>query len=715
MILHNLIKSYKKEIIYNYLDKLLYLLIIDIMALLQTELNQGKQYLRTRRNLEKKLIEPFQTYSDPELEALNNKFTSTLSEYGRVKKNYMDNINQYISYQNNKYAGKIIKTKDSSALYYVTKQGKYRYFPSAAWGPNSAAAASGCGGPITTVDSLNNLNLSPGPPMRVNEPCGIENKNVLVQKQIGASPNPKYCTKWVPTSPDFTKCGCDWTRNAGSDAASYFDSGFDWGNSYRWCASAGANNYGENCTEGENSGCRLNSKGHCVTKEPYPPPITSRECDETIPSDETGYCVCMDGSKKAIVDTGHLPFTCTEACTPEAPSFNWKDIANCQTQRESGVCQVCKKGFTLMNNACAITPIANCTDQQGTVCNACRQYWNLENNKCVQPPVPFFIGSNYPYHSENEARDACINAGFDRLCNKPEMPAKCACGWYMDNNIGYPGYKMDEDAAGWGLTGCGGTNTWNNCEWTDARGGAYCCNGPPPPPPPPPPGPPPNATSCGGDACNYENQFCPPSVDGGNRSPGGMLCVRGRWTAAPYTTCRDANPGYQLVQNVATKCRAGGCNAALGQHDWLDMCNAPQGNEHTCCATNANIFDRLAIRPAAPSCFHPETLVTMQDGSKKPMKDIEFDDILEGNRTVTATLKIKGGEIYYKIYSEQLKDFIFVTGFHLIQEPCTNNFIPVSEYSGSIKTDSATAAMSCLVTSDNCIPVGEYLFWDWED
>ncbi len=37
------------------------------------------------------------------------------------------------------------------------------------------------------------------------------------------------------------------------------------------------------------------------------------------------------------------------------------------------------------------------------------------------------------------------------------------------------------------------------------------------------------------------------------------------------------------------------------------------------------------------------------------------------------------------------------------------------DYDKAIKTELWDKELSCLVTSNNLIPIGEYIFWDWED
>jgi len=116
-------------------------------------------------------------------------------------------------------------------------------------------------------------------------------------------------------------------------------------------------------------------------------------------------------------------------------------------------------------------------------------------------------------------------------------------------------------------------------------------------------------------------------------------------------------------------------------------------------------------------CFHPETKIKLKNGSYKAMKDLNLGEKLTNNIEVIAVLRIKGEEKdkYYKIYSKELNDYIFVTGTHLIQHPKTKKFIPVEQYENANITSSWTNEMSCLVTSNHNIPIGEFIFYDWED
>lgn len=122
-------------------------------------------------------------------------------------------------------------------------------------------------------------------------------------------------------------------------------------------------------------------------------------------------------------------------------------------------------------------------------------------------------------------------------------------------------------------------------------------------------------------------------------------------------------------------------------------------------------------------CFHPNTPLVLQNGTIKTISSIDLGDILENGSKVLITLKIKANEetydkdnCFYKLYSKHYDDYIYVTGHHLIQDPKTKEFMKVKYYKDAIRDDSIKSDyLSCLVTSDHRIKVGEHTFWDWDD
>ena len=101
------------------------------------------------------------------------------------------------------------------------------------------------------------------------------------------------------------------------------------------------------------------------------------------------------------------------------------------------------------------------------------------------------------------------------------------------------------------------------------------------------------------------------------------------------------------------------------------------------------------------------------------MKQISLGDILENGSTVLATMKIKNhqDEAFYKIRTNDagLGKFTYVTGSHLVQQTDSERFIYVRDHNNADKTNKISSELSCLITDDHLIKIGNNTFWDWED
>jgi nucleoid-associated protein YgaU len=114
-------------------------------------------------------------------------------------------------------------------------------------------------------------------------------------------------------------------------------------------------------------------------------------------------------------------------------------------------------------------------------------------------------------------------------------------------------------------------------------------------------------------------------------------------------------------------------------------------------------------------CFSRNTPIKLLDGRVILMKDIKIGDVLINGVMVQATMQIQSSQDdpFYKIYSEEIKDYIYVTGSHHIQNG--DKYVLVRDFDKSEKLDTVDDELCCLVTSDHTIPIGEFTFWDWED
>lgn len=119
---------------------------------------------------------------------------------------------------------------------------------------------------------------------------------------------------------------------------------------------------------------------------------------------------------------------------------------------------------------------------------------------------------------------------------------------------------------------------------------------------------------------------------------------------------------------------------------------------------------------ALGKCFHPFTSLKLQDGTIKYMKDIDLGDVLEDGSIVESVLKIDNKKDKLPFYSikDETKD-ILVTGAHLVFDETKNTFVKVENYKKATKTNKTYDWFSCLITDTHCIPIGNEIFWDWED
>ena len=124
-------------------------------------------------------------------------------------------------------------------------------------------------------------------------------------------------------------------------------------------------------------------------------------------------------------------------------------------------------------------------------------------------------------------------------------------------------------------------------------------------------------------------------------------------------------------------------------------------------------------------CFHPDTLIKLKNNKFVKIKDINTNDILKTGNKVYGTMKLSninenGNQVedMYTVKNGENNEEIVVSGSHLIYDPEVNGFVKVKDLKGkypSIKTDIKCPDLYCLITSDHTIPIGKWIFHDWED
>ena len=129
-------------------------------------------------------------------------------------------------------------------------------------------------------------------------------------------------------------------------------------------------------------------------------------------------------------------------------------------------------------------------------------------------------------------------------------------------------------------------------------------------------------------------------------------------------------------------------------------------------------------------CFHPETKLDLKNGNKVSMKDVELNSILKNGTRVLSVMKLsnldENGTIIEKMYrvkrniknnndNDNDNDYILVSGSHLIYNPDSKQFVQVKDLPNSEISQVDCDVLSCLITSNHTIPIGDWIFHDWED
>jgi len=122
-------------------------------------------------------------------------------------------------------------------------------------------------------------------------------------------------------------------------------------------------------------------------------------------------------------------------------------------------------------------------------------------------------------------------------------------------------------------------------------------------------------------------------------------------------------------------------------------------------------------------CFHPETTIQLKNKAYVNMKDIELGAVLKNGATVKSVMRIsnldENGNYIEKLYAMrdgENEEEILVSGSHLVFDPILKTYVHVQDLLGRAeKINEDCKEFSCLITSNHTIPIGKWLFHDWED
>lgn len=118
------------------------------------------------------------------------------------------------------------------------------------------------------------------------------------------------------------------------------------------------------------------------------------------------------------------------------------------------------------------------------------------------------------------------------------------------------------------------------------------------------------------------------------------------------------------------------------------------------------------------TCFHPSTLIKLSNGSVCEMKNLHLGDVLETGSKVMAVMKLSnyGNDVYYAFNRRGIDGGdVYVTGNHFVKS-AGGGYIHAKDHPDAVPMpDKEIDELSCLITDDHRIQIGEMTFWDWED
>ena len=108
-------------------------------------------------------------------------------------------------------------------------------------------------------------------------------------------------------------------------------------------------------------------------------------------------------------------------------------------------------------------------------------------------------------------------------------------------------------------------------------------------------------------------------------------------------------------------------------------------------------------------CFDENTLIMMNNNTKKRVADIRIGDVLLDNNEVTACIKVATeGSVMYNLYE------IIVSDTHIVNYK--NKWISVSQHPDAIRVNSYSKPyLYCLNTSNKIINIHDIIFTDWDE
>ena len=120
-------------------------------------------------------------------------------------------------------------------------------------------------------------------------------------------------------------------------------------------------------------------------------------------------------------------------------------------------------------------------------------------------------------------------------------------------------------------------------------------------------------------------------------------------------------------------------------------------------------------------CFHGDTKIIAND-NLTTIKEVKEGDILKNGQQVYGIMKLHNLDInnniiekLYEIPNGELNSKVLLSGNHLIYDRYLDKFIQAKNFSLAKLSNVSTNKLYCLITDNHTIPIGKFIYHDWED
>lgn len=120
-------------------------------------------------------------------------------------------------------------------------------------------------------------------------------------------------------------------------------------------------------------------------------------------------------------------------------------------------------------------------------------------------------------------------------------------------------------------------------------------------------------------------------------------------------------------------------------------------------------------------CFDKNTLLKCKNGTYKTIENIKLGTVLKDGSEIIGKLTLNNvnddgtfREKFYRFRDGEKETSIYVTPLHFIMMQ-DGSWNYVKNHQQALETTYKTDVLHCLITNTNKIPIGNFVFHDWED